>query len=54
MSPRTSRSEVLRQFAQQGYEIVIGQGGQFGEAVSIVAEEYPETKFVFSVGVDTR
>ena len=45
--------EVLRQFAQQGYEIVIGQGGQFGEAVSIVAEEYPETKFLFSVGVDT-
>lgn len=45
--------EILRQFAQQGYEIVIGQGGQFGEAVSIVAEEYPDTQFLFSVGTDT-
>jgi basic membrane protein A len=45
--------EVLRQFAQQGYEIVIGQGGQFGEAVSVVAAEYPDTQFIFSVGTDT-
>lgn len=45
--------EVLRQFAQQGYQIIIGQGGQFGEAVSIVAEEYPDIQFVFSVGTDT-
>lgn len=45
--------EVLRQFAQQGYDIVIGQGGQFGEALSIVAEEFPDQQFVFSVGTDT-
>lgn len=45
--------EVLRQFAQQGYQIIIGQGGQFGEAVSIVAEEYPDIQFIFSVGTDT-
>ncbi len=45
--------EVLRQFAQQGYQIIVGQGGQFGEAVSIVAEEFPDQQFVFSVGTDT-
>ena len=45
--------EVLRQFAQSGYDIIIGQGGQFGEAVSIVAEEFPDQQFVFSVGTDT-
>jgi len=45
--------EVIRQFAQQGYSIVIGQGGQFGEALSIVAAEFPDTKFLFSVGTDT-
>ena len=45
--------EVLRQFAQAGYEIVIGQGGQFGDAVATVAKEFPDTKFVFSVGTDT-
>lgn len=45
--------EVIRQFAQAGYEIIIGQGGQFGESLSIVASEFPETQFVFSVGTDT-
>ena len=45
--------EVLRQFAQQGYQIIVGQGGQFGEAVSMVAEEFPDTQFIFSVGTDT-
>lgn len=45
--------EVIRQFAQQGYEIIIGQGGQFGEALQMVAAEYPDTKFIFSVGTET-
>ena len=45
--------EVIRQFAQSGYQIIIGQGGQFGEALSVVAEEFPDTQFLFSVGTDT-
>lgn len=45
--------EVLRQFAQQGYQIIIGQGGQFGEAVSTVAKENPDRQFIFSVATDT-
>ena len=45
--------EIIRQFAQQGYEIIIGQGGQFGEALQQVAKEFPNTKFVFSVGTNT-
>jgi basic membrane protein A len=45
--------EVIRQFAQLGYDIIIGQGGQFGEALETVAKEYPELNFVFSVATDT-
>ena len=45
--------EILRQFAQQGYNVIIGQGGQFGEALQIVAKEFPELNFVFSVATDT-
>lgn len=45
--------EVIRQFAQSGYSIIIGQGGQFGDALAQVADEFPETQFVFSVGSDT-
>jgi basic membrane protein A len=45
--------EVIRQFAQQGYDIIIGQGGQFGEALQTVAKEYPNANFIFSVATDT-
>jgi basic membrane protein A len=45
--------EVIRQFAQQGYDIIIGQGGQFGEALYTVAKEYPDQDFIFSVATDT-
>ncbi len=45
--------EIIRQFAKQGYSTIIGQGGQFGEALSIVAEEFPDTQFIFSVGTET-
>ena len=45
--------EIIRQLAQQGYETIIGQGGQFGDSLATVAKEYPNTKFIFSVGTDT-
>ena len=45
--------EVIRQFAQLGYDIIIGQGGQFGEALQTVAKEFPDKHFVFSVATDT-
>jgi len=47
------QTEVIRQFAQQKYDIIIGQGGQFGEALMTVAKEFPDQKFVFSVATDT-
>lgn len=45
--------EVIRQFAQQGYDIIIGQGGQFGESLMTVAKEFPDLHFVYSVATDT-
>ena len=45
--------EVIRQFAQMGYDIIIGQGGQFGEALMTVAKEFPDQDFIFSVATDT-
>lgn len=45
--------EIIRQFAQEGYDIIIGQGGQFGEALQTVAKEYPNQHFVFSVATET-
>lgn len=43
--------ESLRNFAAQGYDIVIGMGDQYAEAGKIVAEEFPETIFIVMNGV---
>lgn len=45
--------EIIRQFAQQDYDIIIGQGGQFGEALQTVAQEFPDKNFIFSVATET-
>jgi basic membrane protein A len=45
--------EAVRQFAEAGYDIVIGQGGQFGEAIMTVAQEYPDQDFIFSIALET-
>lgn len=42
--------EVIRELAKSGCGTVIGQGGQFGEALAVAAEEFPDTRFIFSVG----
>ena len=42
--------EVIRELAKAGCGTVIGQGGQFGEALAVAAEEFPDVRFIFSVG----
>ncbi len=37
--------KILRQYAQEGYDFVIGHGGQYIPALEVVAEEFPRTKF---------
>jgi len=36
---------AFRNYAQQGYNLIIGQGSQFGDAAIIVAEDFPDTYF---------
>jgi basic membrane protein A len=42
--------EALRNFAQQGYKVVVGHGGEFMDSVLRVAKDFPDTKFVVSNG----
>lgn len=45
--------DVYRQYAQQGYDLVVGWGGQFSDGAVAAAEEFPNTKFlVVSSGVE--
>lgn len=40
-----NREDLLRAFADQGYDLVIGVGYLFTDAVTAVAKEYPDVKF---------
>ncbi len=37
--------EVLRNYAAEGYDIIIGHGGEYSDSIGMVAKEYPDLKF---------
>ncbi len=43
--PEAEFEQVFRQYAQDGFDFIIGHGGQFVPAAEIVAEEFSRTKF---------
>ncbi len=43
--PEADFERVFRQYAQEGFDFIIGHGGQFVPAAEIVAEEFPRTRF---------
>ena len=46
--------ETFRQYAGQDYDIIIGHGGEYGESLFTVAEEFPDVEFVFQNGTSTN
>lgn len=43
---QADQAEVLEDYARRGYNVVIGAGGEFVEAVKRAAKRYPDTMFV--------
>ena len=41
-----NQTDVYRQYANQGYDLVIGWGGQFTDGAVTAAEEFQDTKFL--------
>ena len=37
--------EVLRNYAAEGYDIIIGHGGEYADSIGTVAQEYPDLQF---------
>lgn len=46
-------TEAIRKYANQGFDLVIAHGSQYGTPISEVALDYPETTFAWGTGVDT-
>ncbi|MFQ5691465.1 MAG: BMP family protein [Nitrospinota bacterium] len=45
---------TLSNYAAQGYDVVVGQGFEFGDPIMKVAPKYPKTKFINIVGIVNR
>ncbi|MBK5232131.1 MAG: BMP family protein [Thermoleophilia bacterium] len=44
--PVANQTDIYRQFASQGYNLVIGWGGQFTDGAVAAADEFPDTQFL--------
>ncbi len=44
---------AIRDYADQGYDIVIAHGSQYGSSLAQVAPDFPETSFAWGTTVDT-
>ncbi|MDE0067472.1 MAG: BMP family ABC transporter substrate-binding protein [Acidimicrobiaceae bacterium] len=44
---------ALRQYAEDGYDLVIGHGSQYGSSIQEIAPDFPDTAFAWGTAVDT-
>jgi basic membrane protein A len=44
---------AIRDYASQGYQLVIAHGSQYGSSVQEIAPDFPETSFAWGTTVDT-
>ena len=44
---------AIRDYASQGYNLVIAHGSQYGSSLAEIAPEFPDTSFVWGTTVDT-
>jgi len=57
ITPGTFQVEVaataIRDYAEEGYDLVIGHGSQYGGSIEEIAKDYPDTAFAWGTAVDT-
>lgn len=44
---------AIRDYAEQGYDLVIAHGSQYGASIQEIAPDFPETSFAWGTNVDT-
>ncbi len=49
----TAAAQALRDYAEDGYDIVIAHGTQYGTSLFELAPDYPETSFAWGTATDT-
>ena len=49
----TDAAAAIRDYAADGYQLIIAHGAQYGEPMFEVAKDFPETSFAWGTSVDT-
>jgi basic membrane protein A len=49
----TAAAQALRDYAEQGYNLVIAHGTQYGTSLFELAKDYPDTAFAWGTATDT-
>ncbi len=49
----TAAAQALRDYAEEGYDIVIAHGTQYGTSLFELAPDYPDTSFAWGTATDT-
>ena len=49
----TAAAQALRDYAEEGYDLVIAHGTQYGTSLFELAQDYPETAFAWGTASDT-
>jgi basic membrane protein A len=44
---------ALRGYAEEGYDLVIGHGSQYGASIELIAADFPDTAFAWGTASDT-
>lgn len=51
MVPLAEYEETFRNYAAEGYDVVLGHGFEFGDPIEVVAPEFPDTAFLVVNGI---
>ncbi len=46
-------ASALRDYASQGYDLILGHGSQYGSSIQEIAPDFPEQSFAWGTTVDT-
>src|SRR5262249_51873964 len=49
----TAAAQAMRDYAEQGYDLVIAHGSQYGTSLFELAKDYPTTSFAWGTSNDT-
>jgi basic membrane protein A len=52
--PQAEYESTMRDYAQRGFDLVLGYGFQFADAAAAVSQDFPDVKFIVNPGAEAK